>query len=98
MLKQKIYDAICKMEIDVTDLESCRYEKDPYCVGYPLSIGSGCFEYDGEEYWQAQKKQFMEYIKEDGLYNYIDLPDNAAERDFATGRLKNAVLKWLEGE
>lgn len=38
MLKKKIYEAISKMEIDVTDLESCRYERDPYCVGYPCLL------------------------------------------------------------
>lgn len=96
MLKERILKKIENINIVYEELESYRYDKDPYCVGYPLCEGSGCGRWSEEEAFTAKKEKLIEWLKDDLIGDYVEVSDSAHERDCDTGRLTKSVIKWLE--
>lgn len=72
----KIKGWVDNMEIDVEELESAYYDRNPYGVEEELIGSSGCWEYDEDEYYRAQCDKAIEYIIGDCASAYFDITDD----------------------
>ena len=95
MLKEKIKDFVDSMEVDVSELESARWDYNIYGVEPQYAVGG--WDYDEDEEWEAQKEKAIDWIKSDGVGAYFNEVSEAAfERDAKTLRLTNAAIKYIE--
>ena len=68
-MKTKILEFVDSIEIDVEELDSFTYDRNPYGLEYPLSMGSGEADWDEDEYINV----------EDGLDEFGELTEEAVE-------------------
>jgi len=109
-MMKKLYQATDDMEdfVDINELESCKYNPNPYDVEPQLVGTSGCYEYDEDEMTLEEYKVLRKFVEADGLINYIDLTDELTEEQLDDENLleeldKEAityldyVIEYLEG-
>ena len=97
-LKKALDSYIEKLEVDVEELDSYHYVRNPYGVEEQLIGTSSCYDWDEDEEYEAQVAKMLEYIETDGVENYLDLEpedwDNEDEGDATT--LNKEVKEYLE--
>lgn len=97
-LKEALDSYIEKLEVDVEELDSYHYVRNPYGVEEQLIGTSSCYDWDEDEEYEAQITKMLEYIEADGVENYLDLEpedwDNEDEGDATT--LNKEVKEYLE--
>ena len=65
--------------IDETQLESYRWDSNPYGVESHLIGSSPCYVWDEDEEWEARKRKAIEILRDDGLEDYFDFPNSSLE-------------------
>lgn len=68
---EKVEDFVQDLEIDESSLNSSRWDSNPYGVEPWLAVGSGCWVYDDDDYYNAQLEKALDYIESDGAWEYI---------------------------
>lgn len=81
----KIKNWVDGIEINVEELESAYYDRNPYGVEEELVGSSGCWEYDEDEYYEAQCDKAIEYITNDCASAYFDIADDEMDKFEANG-------------
>lgn len=71
---KELEDWVGKIEIDVEDLESAKWDSNIYCVEPQYAVGG--WVYDEDEYYQAQVDKAIDYLKSDGWGGYFEYDDN----------------------
>lgn len=94
-LKKELLSWVENMEIDVQELDSYHWEKNPYCVEPQLAAGSGCGMWDENEEWQAQIRQAKEWIASDGANCYLTLADEDYDEDGDCVEITNECINYL---
>lgn len=94
-IKKELIKKIDEIEIDVTQLYSYVWERNPYRVEEQLIGTSGSGDWDEEEEWKEKVKKFIEWLEKDGLVEYCDLDDREIELDQETGELTCEAIRWL---
>lgn len=79
-----------KIEIDIDQLTSAKYDSNPYGLEPHLAWGSGEWDYDEEEEWSLQCAKMIGYIQEDGLYEYVNIDEKESKI------YQPKVIEWLE--
>lgn len=67
----KVEDFVQDLEIDESLLNSARWDSNPYGVESHLAVGSGCWVYDDDDYYNAQLEKALDCIESDGAWEYI---------------------------
>ena len=70
-MQQLLEKHISEIEIDPSELESAVWDSNPYDVEPQLALGSGDWNYNEDEYFNAQCEKMLEYIKADGAVQYL---------------------------
>lgn len=68
---EKVEDFVQDLEVDESSLDSPRWDSNPYGVEPQLAIGSGCWVYDDDDYYNAQLEKALDCIESDGAWEYI---------------------------
>lgn len=68
---EKVEDFVQDLEVDESSLDSARWDSNPYGVEPQLAIGSGCWVYDDDDYYNAQLEKALDCIESDGAWEYI---------------------------
>ena len=71
-LHHKIDEFINGIEIDYSELSSAHYDSNPYGVEPQLAGGSGCWEADEDEVFEAQVNKVLEILDCDGVCAFLD--------------------------
>lgn len=80
----------CKNDIGVNELDSAKYDADPYCIGGSYSCGDNWSWDEEEETWLG----FIDFLKCmvcDLLYNYIDLSSEKLKEELDTAATLEAI-------
>ena len=97
-LKKELDNYLEKLEVDVSELDSYHYVRNPYCVEEQLIGSSSGYEWDEDEEYNAKVEKLIEYIEADGIKYYLTLQsedwDNEDEEDATT--LSTEVKSYLE--
>lgn len=91
-IKKELLKEVEKTEIDVTQLNSYHYDRNPYGVEEQLIGSSSCSEWDEDEEWDEKVKELAKNIKDYGILEYVDLSDD--EKIIADEITMSAYL-WL---
>ena len=96
-MRDNLYKQICEIDIDPSELESAVWNDNPYDVEPQLALGSGMYEYNEDEYFNAQCEQMISYIKADGAVQYLwDLiPEDKQEDDEYERRRKLERQRYM---
>lgn len=96
-MRDNLYKQICEIDIDPSELESAVWNDNPYDVEPQLALGSGMYEYNEDEYFNAQCEQMISYIKADGAVQYLwDLiPEDKQEDDEYDTALTNEAEQYI---
>lgn len=86
--KEKISEFVHSQDIDETELKSYHYDRNPYGVEPHLIGCSGCWVFDEEEYYEAQKEEAIEKITEDGACQWLAVGEDAKDEE---------VIDYIEG-
>ena len=72
-LQDGIDNEILKTEdyIDPSELNSAHWDNNPYGVEPQLTAGSGMWDYDEDEMWDAACTLFAERVQSDGAFEYL---------------------------
>lgn len=89
MKKKQIYETILSaervaeieawienIEIDVEELDSAYYDRNPYGVEEALIGSSGGWQCDDEEYYEEQCDKAVDRLKDEGVEGYFDVEDD----------------------
>lgn len=71
---KELEDWVGKIEIDVEDLESSKWDSNIYGVEPQYAVGG--WVCDEDEYYQAQVDKAIDYLKSDGWGGYFEYDDN----------------------
>lgn len=88
-IKKELLAEIEKVDIDISTLDSARWDRNIYGVEAHLAVGG--WDYDEGELWKEQAKKLAEIIKQDGLCNYATLADDEDE----DGSMTTEAYLWL---
>lgn len=94
-IKAKVLEAVNKIDVDLEDLSSARYDSNPYGLEPHLAWGSGEWDYDEDEMFAKQIDKFIDYMKADGIYEYIDMPEEQMNDTSYINRLQTEIEVWL---
>ena len=72
----EIEEWVNDLEIDPSDLPSYHYDKNPYGLEYPLYCGSGQYDWDEDEEYEAKCEKAVDYLESDGVEGYFDVEDD----------------------
>lgn len=78
-------------DVEATELNSYRYDNNPYGLEYPLNVGSGGAVYDEDEYDKAVLLKWIDTFESDTCYSWIDI-DADQDEEF-TRRYKEHLKK-----
>lgn len=96
-LKKELLKKVDEIEINIEELNSYHFEKNPYGVESQLIGTSGEGQWDENEEWQEQIKKMKKYLEADGAGEYLTLADddwdNQDENDCTT--LTNECINYL---
>lgn len=67
----KVENFVQDLEIDERSLDSVRWDSNPYGLEPQLAVGSGCWVYDDDDYYNAQLEKALDYVESDGAWEYI---------------------------
>lgn len=81
-IKKELLAEIEEVDIDVSTLDSTRWDRNIYGVEPHLAVGG--WDYDEEELWKEQAKKLADMVKSDGLCNYATLADDEDDDDSMT--------------
>ena len=74
-IKKQVDEFIEQINIDVEELPSYHYDRNPYGVEDALSGTSGGYDWDDDEEYQAQLEKALEILESDSIFEYIDADD-----------------------
>lgn len=94
-IKAQVLEKVNDIEIDINSLSSAQYDSNPYGLEAPLAYGSGDYDYDEDEYYAKQIDTFIDYMKNDGIDAYIDLPPEKENDADYLKRLEMEIEAWL---
>lgn len=94
-VKNELLKEVNETEIDVTQLESYVWERNPYGVEEQLIGTSGSGDWNEEEEWQEKVRKLISRLEKDGLVEYSNLDDREIELDQETGELTREAIRWL---
>jgi hypothetical protein len=80
-LKKELLKKVDEMEINVEELKSYHFEKNPYCVEPQLIGTSGEGQWDENEEWQAKIQKAKKYLSEEPAYELLTLADEDYDDD-----------------
>lgn len=80
-LKKELLKKVDEMEINVEELSSYHFEKNPYCVEPQLIGTSGEAQWDENEEWQAKIQKAKKYLSEEPAYELLTLADEDYDDD-----------------
>lgn len=80
-LKKELLKKVDEMEINVEELSSYHFEKNPYCVEPQLIGTSGEGQWDENEEWQAKIQKAKKYLSEEPAYELLTLADEDYDDD-----------------
>lgn len=96
-LKKELLKKVDEIEINIEELNSYHFEKNPYGVETQLIGTSGEGQWDENEEWQEQIKKMKKYLEADGAGEYLTLADddwdNQDENDCTT--LTSECINYL---
>lgn len=96
-LKKELLKKVDEMKINLEELKSYHFEKNPYCVEPQLIGTSGEGQWDENEEWQAKIKKAKKYLSEEPAYELLNLADedwdNQDDNDCST--LTNECINYL---
>ena len=96
-LKKELIKKVDEIEINVDELDSYHWERNPYNVEPQLVGTSGESQWDENEEWQEQIKKMKKYLEADGAGEYLTLADedwdNQDDNDCTT--LTNECINYL---
>lgn len=72
-LKKAIRKEINNIEVDISEMQSAKYDYNIF--GVERQLAKGGWYYDPDEEWEIQKEKFLEKLELDHLCNIIELPD-----------------------
>jgi len=80
-LQNKLDNAIeqCENYVNYEELNSRKWNSNPYDVEPELVGTSGCYEYDDDEVALEEYKILKQWIEKDGIENYIELSPELSE-------------------
>jgi len=93
-IKEKLIKLVEETEIDVEDLESFSYDRNPYGLEYPLSRGSGEADWDKNEEMCTKFDKIIDNIYDEGVSEYIDVDPDLDEY----GDLTEEAVVYLKKE
>lgn len=79
-IKKQVDDFIEKINIDVEELPSYYYDRNPYGVEDALIGTSGGYDWDESEEYQEQLEKALEILENESIFDYIDA-DEIKESD-----------------
>ena len=79
--------------IDETQLDSYHWERNPYGVEDPLIGSSSCYEWDEEEYYEAQQQKALDLLDGDRITDYMDWDIGD---DIDEDQLTDEAIKFIE--
>lgn len=94
-LKQAILKAVEKMEIDIEELPSTYWDGNPYGLEPELAYHSGEYIADEDEVYAAQLAQFINWVKLDGITEYVKEINPVDDED---GEYTALAIEFLEKE
>lgn len=68
---ERVEDFVQDLEVDESSLDSAKWDSNPYGVEPHLAIGSGCWVYADDDYYNAQLEKALDCIESDGAWEYI---------------------------
>lgn len=68
---EKVEDFVQDLEVDESSLDSAKWDSNPYGVEPHLAVGSGCWVYHDDDYYNAQLEKALDCIEADGAWEYI---------------------------
>lgn len=80
-LKKELLKFVENIEIDVTQLESYHWDRNPYCVESQLIGTSGCGVWNENEEWQAKIQKAKKYLSKEPAYELLTLADEDYDDD-----------------
>ena len=93
-MKTKILEVVDTIEIDVDELDSFTYDRNPYELEYPLSMGSGEADWDEDEEMRTKFDRVISDVEDEGIGEYIDVEDGLDE----FGELTEEAVGFLKEE
>ena len=96
-MKTKILEVVDSKEIDVEELDSFTYDRNPYELEYPLSMGSGEADWDEDEEMRAKFDRVISDVEDEGIGEYIDVEDDLGDLD-EFGELTEEAVGFLKEE
>ena len=93
-MKTKILEFVDSIEIDVEELDSFTYDRNPYGLEYPLSMGSGEADWDEDEEMCAKFDRAISDVEDEGIGEYINVEDGLNE----FGELTEEAVEFLKEE
>lgn len=93
--KKELDDKVRDIVIDVDELSSYKWDSNPYCVEPQLAGGSGCGVWNKDEELSVQARTLIQYIKADGIWEYITMSDDDIEDDDLCEKLANEAYEYL---
>lgn len=96
-MRDNLDKQISEIDIDPSELSSAVWNNNPYDVEPQLASGSGMYEYDEDEYFNAQCEKMIYYIKSDGAIQYLwDLiPEDKQEDDEYNDALTKEAEQYI---
>lgn len=74
-IKKQVDKFIEQINIDVEELPSYHYDRNPYGVEDALIGTSGGYDWDADEEYQAQLEKALEILESESIFEYIDADD-----------------------
>ena len=96
-MRDNLDKQISEIDIDPSELSSAVWNNNPYDVEPQLAGGSGMYEYDEDEYFNAQCEKMIYYITSDGAIQYLwDLiPEDKQEDDEYNDALTKEAEQYI---
>jgi hypothetical protein len=90
-IKTQLLNKAETINIDVSELESYHWDNNPYDLEPALSCGSAGGVWEEEEELKEQLKTLADWVKADGLGEYVDLADD----EDLDGQISLEAYNWL---
>lgn len=94
-IKKELLKKAEKIQINVDELDSYVWDRNPYGVEEQLATFSACGDWNENEEWHEQIKTLIRWLSADGLNEYATLSDEEQELDEKTRELTHEAINWL---
>lgn len=89
IIKKELLKRAEDMEVNVYELDSCRYINNIY--GVEPHLATGGYDWDENEEYKAKLMKLADCVEADGLYEYTDLADD----EDMNGEMTLEAVNWL---